>query len=62
MLVTSLRLVYYHRDVVHSLIFAQSLDFAAIAWILTTVMLLPLRAPLDLVIRLEHGDTEVSYS
>ncbi|GAA5956896.1 hypothetical protein JCM3765_006634 [Sporobolomyces pararoseus] len=59
-LVVSIRSLYYSNSFPQSDFFTEVLDIAAIGWLLTTVMTLPLRAPLDLVIRLEHGATENS--
>lgn len=60
-LVVSVRSLYYSNSFPQSDVLAEMLDIAAIGWLLTTVMTLPLRAPLDLIIRLEHGAPEVSF-
>ncbi|GAA5926884.1 uncharacterized protein JCM15063_000395 [Sporobolomyces koalae] len=60
-LVGSARSRYYGVDPLgqdRSAIAYAILDLAAIGFLLTTIMTLPLRAPLDLVIRLEHGQVE----
>ncbi|GAA5895594.1 uncharacterized protein JCM6883_001558 [Sporobolomyces salmoneus] len=57
-LLVSIRLLYQHYELPLSTIASEVLDIAAIGWLLTSVMTLPLRAPLDLLIRLKYGETE----